>query len=121
MASETLTGSLSGAFTTALRSESDYAEMARRPLDAEGGVWIALWAGGALRRYAPDGRLDQVVTMPVTHPTKCAFGGPDLADLYVTSAWTALSPSERTAQPQAGGLFRYRPGVKGRPAHTYAG
>jgi sugar lactone lactonase YvrE len=90
-------------------------------VDAEGGVWIALWAGGALRRHTPDGRLDRVITMPVTHPTKCAFGGPDLADLYITSAWTALSPSERAAQPHAGGLFRCRPGVKGRPAHPYAG
>jgi sugar lactone lactonase YvrE len=90
-------------------------------VDAEGGVWLALWAGGALHRYAPDGRLDRVVPLPVTHPTKCAFGGPDRADLYVTSAWIELSPERRAAQPLAGGLFRLRPGVQGQPLHRFAG
>lgn len=90
-------------------------------VDAEGFLWLALWGGGALHRYAPDGTLDRVVPMPVSHPTKCAFGGPDLADLYVTSASIALSADERAAQPHAGSLFRLRPGVTGRPARLFAG
>ena len=85
-------------------------------VDAEGFLWLALWGGSAIRRYAPDGRLDRTIAMPVTHPTKCAFGGADLSDLYITSAWRALSPEERAAQPHAGSLFHCRPGVKGRPA-----
>jgi sugar lactone lactonase YvrE len=90
-------------------------------VDADGCLWLALWGGGAIHRYTPDGRLDRAIAMPVSHPTKCAFGGPDLADLYVTSAWTALSRDQRAAQPSAGGLFRLRPGVKGRAAHVFAG
>ena len=59
--------------------------------------------------------------MPVTHPTKCAFGGADLSDLFITSANRPLSPEARAAQPQAGSLFRCRPGVKGRPATAFGG
>jgi len=47
------------------------------------------------------------------YPTSCAFGGPRLDELYVTSAWTALSEAERREQPWAGDLFRLRAGVKG--------
>ena len=47
-------------------------------IDAEGGVWVALWEGGAVRRYAPDGVLDAVVPLPCGLVTACAFGGPDL-------------------------------------------
>jgi sugar lactone lactonase YvrE len=88
-------------------------------VDAEGGVWVALWGGGAVHRYRPDGHLDRVVLLPVTHPTSCAFGGPDLRDLYVTSARTALEPDERARQPTAGGVFRLRPGVAGRLPNTF--
>jgi sugar lactone lactonase YvrE len=88
-------------------------------VDDEGGVWVALWGGGAVHRYRPDGHLDRVVLLPVTHPTSCAFGGPDLRDLYVTSACTALGPDERARQPTAGGVFRLRPGVAGRLPNTF--
>ncbi len=90
-------------------------------VDAEGFLWLALWAGSAVHRYAPDGTLERVLKTPVTHPTKCAFGGPELADLYVTSAATELTPEERARQPQAGGLYRCRPGPRGRPARRFAG
>ena len=53
--------------------------------------------------------------LPVTHPTSCAFGGAALDELYVTSARVALTAEERARQPQAGGVFRLRPGVVGRP------
>jgi len=84
-------------------------------LDAEGCVWVALWGGGAVRRYGPDGRLDAVVRLPVTHPTSCAFGGPDFRDLYITSAAGHASDDERRRQPHAGAVFRCRPGPAGRP------
>jgi sugar lactone lactonase YvrE len=90
-------------------------------LDADGGIWVALWGGGAVRRYTQDGTLDLVVNVPVTYPTSCAFGGPDLGDLYVTTAATALTPEERRHEPLAGGLFRSRPGVHGRRAHRFKG
>jgi sugar lactone lactonase YvrE len=90
-------------------------------VDAEGGVWLALWGGGAVRRYTPDGQLERTIPMPVPHPTKCAFGGRDLDVLYITTARTALSPTQRAAHPQAGHLFQYSPGVKGRPAARFVG
>ena len=88
-------------------------------VDADGGIWVALWGGGAVHRYRPDGHLDRVVLLPVTHPTSCAFGGTDLRDLYVTSAAVALGPDERARQPGAGGVFRVRPGVRGRLPNTF--
>jgi sugar lactone lactonase YvrE len=88
-------------------------------VDAAGFVWLALWGGAALRRYAADGTLERTVSLPVSHPTSCAFGGPDLDELYVTSARRPLTPEERVRQPLAGGLLRLRPGVVGRPARVF--
>jgi sugar lactone lactonase YvrE len=82
-------------------------------VDAEGGVWVALHGAGALRRYRPDGRLDTEVPLPATQVTSCAFGGPDLADLYVTTASAPLPAAERAEQPLAGRLLRFRPGPVG--------
>jgi sugar lactone lactonase YvrE len=90
-------------------------------VDAEGFVWIGLWEGGSLHRYAPDGRLDRILPVPASQTTKCAFGGPDLMDLYITTAWVGLDAQARAAQPLAGGLFRARPGVRGRKANRYGG
>jgi sugar lactone lactonase YvrE len=89
-------------------------------IDAEGGLWVALWGGAAVHRYL-EGRLDRVIRLPVSQPTSCAFGGADLDELYVTSAWEGLSSTEREAQPLAGAVFRVRPGVRGLPAAVFAG
>jgi sugar lactone lactonase YvrE len=89
-------------------------------IDAEGGLWVALWGGGAVHRYF-DGRLDQVIKLPVSQPTSCTFGGEDLDELYVTSAWEGLAVKERRAQPFAGALLRVRPGVRGIPAAVFIG
>lgn len=87
-------------------------------IDADGGLWVALWGGSAVHRYV-DGRLDRVVRLPVSQPTSCAFGGPDLDELYVTSAWKGLSADARHAEPLAGALFRLRPGVRGVQPSAY--
>ncbi|WP_052867227.1 SMP-30/gluconolactonase/LRE family protein [Streptomyces niger] len=55
-------------------------------VDAEGAVWVALWDGGQVRRYTPDGALDRTIELPVGRPTACAFGGSDLTDLFITTA-----------------------------------
>lgn len=83
-------------------------------VDADGCLWVALWQGSAVRRYTPDGRLDRQIDLPVSCPTKCAFGGADLDTLYITSAHKALSAEQREREPHAGSLFAVRPGVRGR-------
>jgi sugar lactone lactonase YvrE len=88
-------------------------------VDADGFIWLAVWGGAALHRYSPEGVLDRRVRMPVTQPSKCWFGGPDLADLYVTSAWIDLPAEDKAGQPLAGGLFRLRPGVCGKPGTLF--
>ncbi|HEY8239065.1 MAG TPA: SMP-30/gluconolactonase/LRE family protein [Candidatus Limnocylindrales bacterium] len=89
-------------------------------IDVEDGLWVALWGGSAVHRYV-EGRLDRVVALPVSQPTSCAFGGPNLDELYITSAWTGLDPAARRDEPLAGGLFRIRPGVRGPAAPSYDG
>ncbi|MEK6192526.1 MAG: SMP-30/gluconolactonase/LRE family protein [Chloroflexota bacterium] len=89
-------------------------------IDAEGGLWVALWGGAAVHRYL-HGRLDRVIKLPVTQPTSCAFGGENLDELFVTSASEGLSAEERSAQPLAGAVFRLRPGVRGMAAATFFG
>lgn len=90
-------------------------------VDEDGHVWVALWEGGAVHRYRPDGALEAVVRFPVTLTTKPAFGGPDLRDLYVTSAWIELDEDGRAQQPAAGGLFRVRMDVAGQRPRRFAG
>lgn len=90
-------------------------------VDAEDGVWVALFGGAALHRYDARGTLDAVVALPVTNPTCPAFGGPGLDVLYVTSARHRLSPEQLRAEPLAGALLALRPGVRGRAAHAFAG
>jgi sugar lactone lactonase YvrE len=90
-------------------------------VDAEGFLWVALWGGWAVRRYAPDGTLDRVVRLPVSQVSSCTFGGPDLDELYVTSAASDLAPAALRHEPHAGGLFRHRPGVRGLPVVPFAG
>ena len=90
-------------------------------IDAEGCLWNAQWDGWRLVRYAPDGRVDRVVELPVQKPTSCMFGGPDLATLYVTSAIWDLSGAALAAQPWAGGVLAVAAGVRGLPEPRFAG
>jgi sugar lactone lactonase YvrE len=87
-------------------------------VDADGYVWVAIWGGGVLRRFAPDGTQDAVVQVPVSQPTSCAFGGPGMTDLYVTTASVGLSATELEDQPLAGRLLRLHPGPVGLPSTT---
>ncbi|WP_162606374.1 SMP-30/gluconolactonase/LRE family protein [Jiangella asiatica] len=86
-------------------------------VDAEGGVWVAMARGGAaVRRFAPDGRADHVVGLPVPNATSVAFGGPDLGDLYVTTSQLRMTEDDLRTWPSAGALFRVDDlGVTGRP------
>jgi sugar lactone lactonase YvrE len=90
-------------------------------VDADGGIWIALFRTGRLRRYSPDARITHEIEVPVTLVTSAAFGGPDLADLYITTARHRLTPEQRREQIHAGSLFCCRPGVAGRPSFRFRG
>jgi sugar lactone lactonase YvrE len=90
-------------------------------VDAEGFVWSARWDDWRVVRYAPDGSVDRVIKMPVQRPTSCMFGGPDLQQLYVTSARIGLSETDLSQQPLAGGVFVIEAGVSGLPEPQFAG
>lgn len=90
-------------------------------VDDVGGVWVGVWGGGAVHRYAPGGRLDTVVEVPAAHVTSCAFGGPGGSTLFITTARAGRSPAELAAEPLAGGLFVVDPGVAGPPATPWRG
>jgi sugar lactone lactonase YvrE len=82
-------------------------------VDAEGCLWIAFWDGWSVRRFSPDGQLVDRIDVPTARPTSCAFGGPDLAQLYISSASIGLGKDELEQQPHAGALFVADPGVRG--------
>ena len=90
-------------------------------VDAHGYLWNAQWGGWKIVRYAPDGRLDMEIRMPVAQPSSCAFGGAEMTTLFVTSAWDGLSAEARASQPVAGGLFAMETGVKGLALPLFAG
>jgi sugar lactone lactonase YvrE len=91
-------------------------------VDEQGGIWVALWDGGELRRYGPDGSLLGTVPLGVDRPTSCAFGGPDLATLFVTTARHGLHEAALARQPDAGRVFRVDGlGVTGVPCAPYRG
>lgn len=90
-------------------------------VDADGFVWVALWDGGAVHRYAPDGSLDLRIPVPARQTTKCAFGGPALDTLYITTAWIGLDAEARATEPHAGSVFRARPGARGKAVTRFAG
>ncbi len=84
-------------------------------MDCDGYLWNAQWAGSRVVRYAPDGSIDRILNMPVSRPTSCAFGGPDMRTLYITSARIGLSDSAINRQPMAGCLFAIELDVAGMP------
>ncbi|MEU1597833.1 SMP-30/gluconolactonase/LRE family protein [Streptomyces sp. NPDC005708] len=86
-------------------------------VDADGCVWVALWDGGAVHRYTPSGELDRVLELPVPRPTACAFGGADLADLYITTARTGPD----APHPLSGSVLVVPGAGKGLPQPAFAG
>ncbi len=87
-------------------------------VDADGGVWVALNGGGAVRRYTADGTLDTVLATPTPHVTACAFGGADLRTLFITTSREKVQAGD---DPVAGSLLAVEPGVAGMPVREFAG
>lgn len=89
-------------------------------VDADGFIWNCRVAGGGcLVRFSPDGRIDRVVDLPCSWPTSCAFGGPGLETLFVTSARFTMSDAHLADNPHEGSVFAVRAGVCGRPANRF--
>ncbi len=89
-------------------------------IDAEGCLWVACWGGHRVLRVDPaTGRALEAVRVPASQVSSVAFGGPDLGDLYITTAWEGLSPEQRASEPHAGDLFVARPGVAGLPSYRF--
>lgn len=77
-------------------------------VDSDGCYWAALFRGGAVAQFDPDGQLIRHIRLPVSNPTTCAFGGEKLDILYVASASRFLDESQLRAQPLAGRVFAIR-------------
>jgi L-arabinonolactonase len=93
-------------------SDEDRGHIDGATVDSEGGYWLAMVGLAELRRYLPDGRLDRIIALPFSNPTKPAFGGPDLATLYVTSTKMPIN-TDMVGFSANGGLFALIPGEKG--------
>jgi sugar lactone lactonase YvrE len=87
-------------------------------VDSEGCVWVALSNGGAVLRYTPGGKLDDVITVPVRKVTACTFGGDNLEQLFITTSREGLEPG---TDPMAGSLFGADVGITGIPTREFAG
>jgi sugar lactone lactonase YvrE len=91
-------------------------------IDVEGMLWIAHWDGARISRWDPQsGNMLAQIPVPATQVTSCAFGGPELDRLYITTARHGLDEMQLQSQPHAGGVFMARPGVGGFPANEFDG
>jgi sugar lactone lactonase YvrE len=88
-------------------------------VDAAGDLWVAVYGGGRVQRYGPDGSLREELPVPARQSTSCAFGGPGLHRLYVTTATEGWSDEERRARPEAGLVYRVDTRATGRPAAPF--
>jgi len=90
-------------------------------VDSEGGFWIALWGGSKVVHFDANGNRSEEITVPVTHPTSCCFGGQDMKTLFITSSRIALSEQELKAKPLAGMVFRVETDIQGQYQKRYNG
>jgi sugar lactone lactonase YvrE len=94
-------------------------------VDEVGFIWVARWFGGGISRFDPDGHLERHIELPVMQPSSLMFGGPDLDELFVTSAgvdWQSplAPPGHDYTRPRGGPSFRIRPDVRGLPEQRAA-
>jgi sugar lactone lactonase YvrE len=90
--------------------------------DTLGMLWVALWGGAKLTRWDPHtGQLMAEIPLPAWNVSSCAFGGPDLTDLYITSARKGMSTEQLEKYPCSGGLIRVRTNIQGMPTFEFGG
>jgi L-arabinonolactonase len=87
-------------------------------IDADGCYWFAAVDGGSIVRLDPAGRELSAIELPVSRPTKPAFGGPGMSTVFVTSMRTG---ADHAREPLAGAVFAVETGVRGHPQPLVAG
>ena len=87
-------------------------------VDAAGDLWVAIYGGGRVQHYSPDGELRQELFVPAEQTTCCAFGGPGLNLLYVTTATEHWTDEQRRAEPAAGLVYRFNTAGDRSPRRT---
>lgn len=90
-------------------------------IDVDDHLWVAVFGGGVVRRFDPDGLVTDELELPAPNVTSCCFGGPGYKDLFVTTARTGLTPEQLQGKPLSGSVFRFTPPVGGREAVAFAG
>jgi sugar lactone lactonase YvrE len=90
-------------------------------VDSDGCYWSAFYRGGRVVRFSPQGRLLEEHPLPAMCPTMCAFGGPDLRTLYVTTARQHRDADELARLPRSGGIFAMRVATPGLAEPHYTG
>ncbi|KQP33556.1 gluconolaconase [Methylobacterium sp. Leaf104] len=85
-------------------------------VDAAGHLWVCHYGGSRITRYDPDGQIERVLPVPTALVTKCAFGGPDLTTLFITTGTRGRDPR---IDPMAGHLFAVETEVAGLPSGIY--
>lgn len=90
-------------------------------IDADDHLWVAVWGRGEVHRYAPDGTLERVLTVPAPRVSAVAFAGDDLRTLVITTASNGLTAEQLHQWPDSGRLFTLTPGVAGHPQPLWRG
>ena len=90
-------------------------------VDSEGGLWSCRWGGSCVIRFDPDGKVDEIVEVPVESVTSCTFGGENLDTLFITTARWGMTQEQIDNKPSAGGLFSVKPGVTGIADNQFGG
>jgi sugar lactone lactonase YvrE len=90
-------------------------------VDTDGYLWVAVWNGHCVVRVSLQGVIVARVDLPVSQVSSVAFGGPELGDLYITSAREDFDDVAAAREPLAGGLFHLEVPFRGLPPYRYAG
>jgi sugar lactone lactonase YvrE len=89
-------------------------------VDTAGDLWVAVYGGGRVHRYSPEGVLREALPVPAEQTTSCAFAGPGLHRLYVTTATENWNDEQRGADPAAGLVYRFDTDATGRAAAPFS-
>ena len=88
-------------------------------VDSDGCLWSCRFGGSCVVRFDPNGKVDDIIELPVENITSCAFGGSDLKTLFITTARWGISEEQMKQKPQSGGLFAINLNVQGIPDYSF--